>query len=92
MREARNALGLSARRAAARAGLDVTHYSRIERGEGNATLHALIKIGTAVRIDPGALIADLTLSDLPASELRGAHASDEFQSWLAEQRRRCNRE
>lgn len=88
MREARNTLGLSARQAAGHAGMDVTHYSRIERGEGNATLHALVKIGTALQTDPGELITGLTLSDLPASDLRGAHTADEFQAWLAEKRRR----
>lgn len=88
MREARNTLELSARQAAARAGMDVTHYSRIERGEGNATLHALVKISAALQIDPGELIAGLTLSDLPTADLRGAHTADEFQAWLAEKRRR----
>lgn len=88
MRDARNELGLSARQAAAQAGMDVTHYSRIERGEGNATLHALVKISAALQVDPGELVAGLTLSDLPASDLRGAHTADEFQAWLAEKRRR----
>lgn len=87
MRQARNALKLSARQAAAHAGMDVTHYSRVERGEGNATLHALVKISAALQIDPGELVAGLTLNDLNAQDLRGAHTAEEFQAWLAEKRR-----
>lgn len=86
-RDARTKLELSARQAAAHAGMDVTHYSRIERGEGNATLHALVKISAALQTDPGELVAGLTLDDLPASDLRGAHTAHEFQTWLAEKRR-----
>lgn len=52
------------------AGLDLSHWQRMERGAGNVTLHTLIRIAAVLEVDPSRLVADLSAVDLPAGAPR----------------------
>ena len=72
IRDAREACGYSIALAAQYAGMDVTNYSRIERGDANPTLHSLIKIAHALDTDAGHFTTGLTPSALPVKDRKGA--------------------
>ena len=48
-----------------RSGLNVSHLARIEAGEGNSTLFALIQLATALEQKPEVFVKGLTAADLP---------------------------
>lgn len=57
VRQRREEAGLSIRELARRADIDFTHLSRIEKGEKRPTAESLQKIGDALGIDSGELLA-----------------------------------
>ncbi|MDT0158643.1 helix-turn-helix transcriptional regulator [Microbacterium sp. ARD32] len=48
-----------------RSGLNSSHLARIEAGEGNPTLFALIQLATALEQKPEVFVSGLTAADLP---------------------------
>jgi len=58
VREARIALGMSQEDIANLADMHVTNYGRVERGEANSELHTIVRIATALDVDPGTLVTD----------------------------------
>jgi transcriptional regulator with XRE-family HTH domain len=61
IREQRKSKGFSQESLADAAGIDRSHMGRIERGERNLTLLNLVRISTALKTRPSALLA---LADL----------------------------
>lgn len=59
VRARRNELGESQERLAERAGLHWTFIGQVERGRRNISLHNLLKIAEALKIDPGVLVEGL---------------------------------
>ncbi|MEN0086100.1 MAG: helix-turn-helix transcriptional regulator [Leifsonia sp.] len=59
VREARIALAMSQEDIANLADMHVTNYGRIERGEANSELHTIVRIATALDVDPAVLMAGL---------------------------------
>lgn len=69
VRDARLAVGLSQEDIAHLADMHVTNYGRVERGEANPEFHTIIRLATALNIDPGDLIQGLRGEGmLPSSE------------------------
>jgi transcriptional regulator with XRE-family HTH domain len=66
--EARHEKGISQEDAAVLAEMHVTSYGVLERGYGNPSLATLVRVAYALGVDPGALIAGLTKTDVPGSE------------------------
>ena len=64
VREARIALGMSQEDIANLADMHVTNYGRVERGEANSELHTIVRIATALNVDPGELLAGLYGADM----------------------------
>ena len=56
LRKARNARGLSQEALAHDAGIDRTYISALERGVYSATIVMVDKLGTALGVEPGALL------------------------------------
>ncbi|HEX2902866.1 MAG TPA: helix-turn-helix transcriptional regulator [Jatrophihabitans sp.] len=52
--------GLSIRQLAERANLHWAYIGQVERGRRNLTLHNILKLATALDVDPGRLIRGLT--------------------------------
>jgi transcriptional regulator with XRE-family HTH domain len=48
-----------------RSALNVSHLARIEAGEGNPTLFALIQLATALEVSPTTFVEGLSAADLP---------------------------
>ncbi|MBO1740359.1 helix-turn-helix domain-containing protein [Leifsonia sp. TF02-11] len=59
VRQVRIARGVSQEEIARRADMHVTNYGRIERGEANSELHTIVRLATALDIDPAELLAGL---------------------------------
>ena len=59
VRARRNELGLSQEGLADQAGLHWTFVGQVERGQRNLSLHNLLKLATALDIDPGQLVERL---------------------------------
>ena len=59
VRAHRQALGKSQERLAADSGLHWTFIGQVERGQRNLTLHNILKIAEALKIDPGVLVSGL---------------------------------
>src|SRR3954454_3495667 len=59
VREARFALGMSQEDIANLADMHVTNYGRVERGEANSELHTIVRLATALDVDPAELLAGL---------------------------------
>lgn len=57
---------MSRARLAQLAGLDVSHVARIERGQGNPTMFALIQLATALGLKATDFLDGLDASHLPA--------------------------
>ncbi|WP_434318369.1 helix-turn-helix domain-containing protein [Leifsonia sp. P73] len=69
VRTARMALGVSQVDIAQLADMHVTNYGRVERGEANSELHTIVRLATALELDPGDLVTGLYGDDmLPARE------------------------
>lgn len=52
-------LGCSQEKLAEQAGLHWTFVGQVERGQRNLTLHNIVKLATALKIDPGVLVRGL---------------------------------
>ncbi|MEY9851658.1 transcriptional regulator with XRE-family HTH domain [Leifsonia sp. EB41] len=59
VRTARVALGVSQDEIAQLANMHVTNYGRVERGEANSELHTIVRLATALGVDPGELLTGL---------------------------------
>ncbi|MBP2437797.1 helix-turn-helix domain-containing protein [Microbacterium amylolyticum] len=64
--ELRHQTNLSAKRIADCADMDLTHYQRIERGEGHPTLYTLVQIATALEVGVSELVDGVAANDLPS--------------------------
>ena len=60
VRRARVALGVSQEEIAQLADMHVTNYGRVERGEANSELHTIVRLATALGVDPGELLSGLS--------------------------------
>ena len=69
LREAREGLGLSQEAVAARARLNTSYLSQIERGKKAPSLDVLVRIAAAVNLSLGELFAD-DEGAVPALEMR----------------------
>jgi transcriptional regulator with XRE-family HTH domain len=45
--------------------MDPTHLAKIERGQGNPTLHLLVQIATALNTPVEYLVREISAADLP---------------------------
>lgn len=54
-------MGLSQEKAAEVIGLHWTYLGQVERGRRNVTLHNIVKIAQGLGLDPGQLVAGLTI-------------------------------
>jgi transcriptional regulator with XRE-family HTH domain len=59
VRHRRDELGLSQEKLADAAGLHGTFVGQVERGQRNLTLHNILKLAAALRIDPSDLVRGL---------------------------------
>jgi transcriptional regulator with XRE-family HTH domain len=82
VREARLALGLSQEDIAHLADMHVTNYGRVERGEANSELHTIVRLATALDVDPAKLLAGLYGSEMLPERARAYSVTD----FLAAQR------
>jgi transcriptional regulator with XRE-family HTH domain len=57
IRSRRSELGCAQEALAARAGLDRANYGAIERGESNVTLDTIVKVASALQIEPSSLLS-----------------------------------
>ena len=63
--DARLRLDVTQQEAAGVAGINAANFAKIERGQGNPGFETLIRIATALDIDPGSLLAGLHADALP---------------------------
>ncbi|WP_158865572.1 helix-turn-helix domain-containing protein [Leifsonia sp. AG29] len=84
VREARIALGRSQEEIAHLAGMHVTNYGRIERGEANSELTTIVRIATALDTDPADLLAGLYGKGMLPGKARAYSVTD----FIAAQRAR----
>ncbi len=66
----RESLKISQEDAAALAEMHVSNFGKIERGLANPSLHTIVKIATALEIDPAKLVFELDADMLPYREHR----------------------
>ncbi|NUU07043.1 helix-turn-helix transcriptional regulator [Leifsonia sp. C5G2] len=76
VREARIALGMSQEDIANLAGMHVTNFGRIERGEANSELHTIVRIATALNVDPAVLMAGLYGTEMLPDRSRSYSVAD----------------
>lgn len=67
VRRTRERATMSRSRLAQLSGIDVSHLARIEQGQGNPTLFALIQLATALDVEVELFVAGLNASHLPES-------------------------
>ncbi|HZK60141.1 MAG TPA: helix-turn-helix transcriptional regulator [Cryobacterium sp.] len=65
LRERRLALALNQETVAHLAGLNVSNYARIDRGQGNPTFHTLIRLAAVLGLEPSDLLVGFTAEQLP---------------------------
>ncbi len=82
VREARIALGMSQEDIAGLADMHVTNYGRVERGEANSELHTIVRLATALDVDPGELMKGLYGPEMLPDRSRAYSVAD----FLAAQR------
>jgi transcriptional regulator with XRE-family HTH domain len=70
IRDFRNELAVTQETISQGSGLDTTTIGKIERGERNPNLHNLIRIATAMGVDPGELVRGMTKDMVPQLEAR----------------------
>lgn len=73
---ARLSLDVTQQEAAGVAGINAANFAKIERGTGNPSVDTLIRIATALDVDPGTLIAGLHADALPST--RATYSVREF--------------
>jgi transcriptional regulator with XRE-family HTH domain len=76
IREARVALGVSQEDIANLADMHVTNYGRVERGEANSELHTIIRLATALDVDPAELVTGLYGDGMLPDRQRAYSVSD----------------
>ncbi|MBW8871072.1 MAG: helix-turn-helix transcriptional regulator [Leifsonia sp.] len=76
VRDARIALGMSQEDISNLADMHVTNYGRVERGEANSELHTIVRIATALDVDPGELLAGLYGSEMLPDRTRAYSVAD----------------
>ena len=76
VREARIALGMSQEDIANLADMHVTNYGRVERGEANSELHTIVRLATALNVDPGELLRGLYGNDMLPDRSRAYSVAD----------------
>jgi transcriptional regulator with XRE-family HTH domain len=84
IRRARVGLGLSQEAIAGLAGIHVTNFGKIERGDANPSLLTIVRIAAVLGTDVATLTKDITRDHLPDG-VRVLPAHD----FLAERRRRA---
>jgi len=62
---ARLRLDVTQQEAAGVAGINAANFAKIERGDGNPSFDTLVRIATALDLDPGELLTGLHADDLP---------------------------
>jgi transcriptional regulator with XRE-family HTH domain len=88
LRERRLELAFNQEKVAHLAGLNVSNYARVERGQGNPTFSTLIRLAAALEVEPGTLLAGLGVEQLPPT--RDSYTAFDFrrtQDQLALRRR-----
>ncbi len=65
VRARRIELGISQEDAADLAEMHVSNYGKVERGLANPSLHTILRIATALNIDPGQLVTGLDADMVP---------------------------
>lgn len=73
---ARLHLDVTQQEAAGVAGINAANFAKIERGIGNPSFDTIIRIATALDVDPGRLIAGLHADQLPSG--RATYSVREF--------------
>ena len=58
------------------ADMHVTNYGRIERGEANSELHTIVRIATALDVDPAILMAGLFGTEMLPDRSRAYSVAD----------------
>ena len=58
------------------ADMHVTNYGRVERGEANSELHTIVRIATALDMDPGTLMSGLYGSEMLPDRSRAYSVAD----------------
>src|SRR6478609_4210291 len=76
IREARVALGMSQEDIAHLADMHVTNYGRVERGEANSELHTIVRLATALNVDPGELLRGLHGNEMLPDRSRAYSVAD----------------
>lgn len=66
----REELGLSQEDAATLAEMHVSNFGKLERGLSNPTLHTILKVATALNVDPATFVTGLDADMLPYREHR----------------------
>jgi transcriptional regulator with XRE-family HTH domain len=67
LRNRRLELSLNQEDVAHQAGMNLSSYSRVERGYGNPTFYTLVRLALVLAMEPGQLLAGLSSDDLPPS-------------------------
>jgi len=76
VREARIAFGMSQEEVANLADMHVTNYGRIERREANSELHTIVRIATALNVDPAMLMSGLYGAEMLPDRSRAYSVAD----------------
>ena len=76
IREARITLGMSQEDIANLADMHVTNYGRVERGEANSELHTIVRLATALNVDPGELMRGLYGAEMLPDRSRAYSVAD----------------
>jgi transcriptional regulator with XRE-family HTH domain len=69
VRAARERLGISQEKLAFVGGFHRTYIGNLERGEVNPSLYNVVRVATALGVEPGELVRDLPPVDLPLPPL-----------------------
>lgn len=67
VREARTQLELSQEELAERAGVHWSYLGQVERGQNNLTLHNILKLAAALKVEPSLLVEGLRAPEPPRS-------------------------
>lgn len=76
VRDARIALGMSQEDISNLADMHVTNYGRVERGEANSELHTIVRIATALNVDPSELMSGLYGAEMLPDRSRAYSVAD----------------